>query len=251
MALLSKPDENRLWLVIAALLGVSMVLLFASFQVPWYMATLTTGNVEFQGEFDFNEADVEVYSGGQLLDSHTLAYGDPSAFGDLMDRVGVLMGLGTFAVLGLAALLFSHYRGWFSHSKLIALAWILGVGGIAAGLTSFTLGAGSAGADEISRLLAIYAPGESDQLGRPDPLFWGTQTYAGGELVSAPGVGWLLAILALLNLGAATLLLYQFPAGTSEPDEGELESFRPVGEETGDREVREAPLGAQEPWSRG
>lgn len=231
MAFLSEPDEDRLWVVIAVLLGTAIVLLFASYQVPWYSATWTTSDVEFQGSFDFNEAHIQIMEGGQELDSQYVVYSDQSGFGDLMDRTGVLVGLGTFAALAMGALLFAHYRGWYSQPKLIALSWLLGAGGIAAGVTIFMLGAGRAGADEVERLLSTYAPEYAPLFGRPDSVFWGSQTYAGGDMVSAPGVGWLLAVLALFNLAAATLLLYQFPAGSLQEEDADVASFQVVQED--------------------
>jgi hypothetical protein len=239
MVLLKEPDENRLWLVIAVLLGVAVVLLFASFQTPWYTASLQVGGVHAHSYFDFEDAAFEVYVGDRLEDSMVRPYSDASAFGDLMDRVGVLVGLGTFAAVALGVQLFSHYRGWWSHPKLIALSWLIGVGGIAAGIVHFTFSAARAGADEIQRLASMYNLAS----GRPQEQFWGTQSYAGGELVSAPGVGWVLAILAMLNLAVVTLLLYQFPATEARRQEEEVASFEVLGaqEESG---VQDRPFSA-------
>ncbi len=249
MVFLSEPDEKRLWLLIGALTALAILLLLASWQVPWYTATWSTGGTEFEGEFTFEEARVEVYANGQLTDEIGRDYSDDSPFGTLMSRIQIWIGLGALGAISLATLLYLHYSGRYTAPRLIVLSWLVGVGGIAGGITHFTLAAGSAGADEIPRVIASFSPQQAALFGTPDPLFWGTQDYGNGELVSAPGVGWLLAGLALLNLAAATLLLYQFPEGAAveEDDESKaLESFKVVAEESPESREHEAPISAHE-----
>lgn len=247
MVFLSEPDEKRLWVLIGALTGLAILLLLASWQVPWYTATWSMAGTEFQGHFTFEEARLEIYSNGELANDDQRSYADDSPFGTLMSRIQIWIGLGALGAISLAVLLYLHYTGRYTAPRLIVLSWLVGVGGIAGGLTHFTLAAGSAGADEVARLIAGQAPGQAALLGRPDPVFWGTQNYGNGELVSAPGVGWLLAGLALLNLAVATLLLYQFPEGDIEREEQEaLESFKVVAEEPQEAREREAPISAHE-----
>lgn len=244
MVFLSKPDEKRLWVLIGALIGLAIVLLLASWQVPWYTANWSMAGAEFQGHFTFEEARMEVYANGQLADETARAYSDDSPFGTLMDRIQVWIGLGFIGAGGMATLLYLHYTGRYTAPRLIVVSWLVGVGGIAGGLTHFTLGAGSAGADEVARLIGAYSPQQAAMFGAPEPRFWGTQNYAGGELVSAPGVGWLLAALALLNLAAAVLLLYQFPEGTAREDE-DLESFQVVSQQPHEAQDQHAPMTTQ------
>lgn len=238
MVFLSEPDERRLWFVIIAILGTSALLVLSSLQFPWYTATYYVGTAEYQGTFDFEEAVVQLFSNGREGTAYTGPY-DDSPFANLMESVQVFVALGIVGMGAFGALLAAYYYGHLASTRWIKVSWIVGFVCMILGITWFSLRAGYAGAEEIAVQIAAHPQLGGAQLGTPEPTFWGEQPYANGELVSAPGVGWLLAILAVVNYAAGTLLLYRFPepdADTSDfevaDDEDDLPAMESVEVET-------------------
>lgn len=216
MVLLSKPDSRRLWIVIIAILGVSGLLVLSSLQFPWFTATFEVGSAEYRGNFDFEDATLTEFSNGDQGRTQVLVYGDGSAFGDLMDLTQGMAALGIVGMAGFGILLALYYHGQLASTAWIKGSWVAGFAGLIFAVTVFSLRAGAAGADEIVALLDAHPAVTPGSFGRPDDIFWGSQVYAQGQLHSAPGVGWLLVILAIVNLFVGTLLLYRFPEGAED-----------------------------------
>lgn len=229
MVLLKEPDERQLWRVIAALFAVALLLLVASLSMPWFTATFHSGNSETQGTYWFEEWRYALCSDGECGDlSPKLSYDQAPAWDNLMSVAKILVGIGVVAFVGFGILLGLYYHGYLEQTGWLKGAWVTGFVGVLFGVTYFALNAGNAGATQIQELVAQAG---FQGFERPEPRFWGSQSYAGGELVSAPGVGWLLAILGLVSLVPPTILLYQFP----EPEE-EAESDYSLDEEEAPRE---------------
>ena len=216
MVFLLRPDEKRLWIVIAVVFASAFLLLWGSLQFPWFAASYYPSDAqEYRGEFSFSEATVRVYSNNDAGTPRNIIYGDDSPFGDLMSTTEGLVGFGNAMLLLFAGLVFAYYRGWVQRTLYAKMAWLVGFPAIVVGVAYFALNAGTSAVNEIQNLME-QIPAFNAQ-GAPDPVFWGEQRYANGDLYSNPGPGWILAILGLLDFAAGTLLLYQFPDSAEEP----------------------------------
>lgn len=234
MVFLKEPDEQRLWVVIAILFAVAIMLLLASLSMPWFTASFHSGNSEIRGTYWFEDWRYVPCSDGTCGDpSQKFTYDSAPAWDNLMSVAKLLVGIGVVAFVGFGILLGFYYYGHVEQTGWLKGAWLTGFAGTLFGVAYFALNAGSAGATQIQELVAAQG---TFGVGRPDPIFWGSQSYAGGELVATPGVGWVLAIIGLVSLVAPTILLYQFPEREEEPeaeygveeDEGTRDRMRTV-----------------------
>lgn len=201
-------------MVIGALFGVSLLLLLASLTQPWFTASFYSGSSEIHGTYWFEHWRYQSCANDVCGDPGPLIDYQDSAWESLMETSKVLVGLGMVGVAGFGILLGLYYYGYLEKTGFIKVAWLVGFVGILLGITYFALNAGGAGARQLEEL--VRQRGFSG-FGPVEDKFWGSQPYANGELVSAPGVGWLLAILALVNMVPPTILLYQFPEREESP----------------------------------
>lgn len=202
--------------MIGGLLAVAIVLLLASLSMPWFTASFYSGSAETHGSYWFEEWRYEMCSNGECADqSPKLTYDRAPSWSNLMSVSKVLVGIGVVAFVGFGILLGLYYYGYLEQTGWLKAAWVIGFVGTLLGVTYFALNAGSAGAGQVQELVAQHG---HQGFGRPDDQFWGSQDYAGGDLVSAPGVGWVVAILGLISLVPPTILLYQFPEREEEPE---------------------------------
>ncbi len=209
------PTEQRLWHTIAIVLGASLLLLFGSFQMPWYASDYyPAGNVEVDSDYHFDEAHVRLYTNGALGQERYFVYGENSAFEDLMSFTNAVLGFGTAMVIAFAAALVAYHRGYLEQVSWIIGAWAVGLGALVMGIAYFSARVASTAVAEITRLA-----NENDIFVSPaQPVFWGTQRLPSGTLATNPGPGWILAMLAVINLVVALVLLFQFPDVDPEGD---------------------------------
>ncbi len=229
---LSQPNERRLWQVIAGVLGVTGILLIASLQFPWFTSSYFVGTAEYRGSFDFEEGRLVLFSNDVEGEDWVLPYADDGPFAEVMGRAELLIGLGVAGVAAFGGLLALYYYGRLQSTRWIKVAWAVGFVSLVFGITYFALTAGGAGADEIYALLQESDRVDAGTFGAPEPTFWGEQNYANGDLVSSPGIGWLLAILATVNFVLGTLLLYQFPDRAGSEEGYEAPAEKPAMEST-------------------
>lgn len=214
--MLSEPDEERLWLVIAVLFGMSALLLFASLAQPWYVASFYSGSSEINGVYEFEEWEYQLCSNDSCQDPRSANYDRAPAWEGLMSTSRTLVGLGVVGIVGFGILLGMYYFGHIEETRWIKAAWGVGFVATLAGITYFALQAGDAARRQLVEL--VEARGYSG-FEAPEAKFWGSQQHANGVLETAPGVGWLLAILALATMVPPTILLYQFPERADAPEE--------------------------------
>lgn len=228
---LFEVSETRMWQTIGVLLGVTLLLLVASFQFPWYNAVYQpSAESEVRGDFYLDEYDVTLYSGGQ--EGRSLPDRDYSggAFEDLMDTTTVGITLGVVAAFLFAALLGFYYYGYLDGVRFIVASWAVALVALVFAITYYSLNV----ADAAVRQVEEVAQSAGQYITPPEPRFWGTQRLSSGTLETSPGVGWLLAILAVVDLTLTLVLLFQFP----ETDEEGLE------EAHADYRVDEEPITA-------
>lgn len=213
-----KLDEKRLWQAIGIVLGVSLVLVFAAVQSSWWTASLYPDNVqEARGEFSFDGRDLQLYRNGEeaacpLVVCGERPYTDGSALGTVMDRTEMFVTLGLIGLVVYVGMLLGLYHGKLHNTRLVLGTGFASLAAILVGLFWFTFTIGDAGVQEVERVFAGYGAQSSGV----EPEFWGTQDVAGNELETAPGLGWLFAILGALNLALGTVLLYHFPEDSDD-----------------------------------
>ncbi|MBW3583282.1 MAG: hypothetical protein KY455_09315 [Euryarchaeota archaeon] len=211
-----KLDEKRLWQAIGIVLGVSLVLIFAAVQSSWWTASFYPDNTqEARGEFSFDGRDLQLYRNGEeaacpLVVCGERPYTDGSALGTVMDRTEMFVTLGLIGLVIYVGMLLGLYHGKLHNTRLVLGTGFASLAALLVGLFWFTFTVGEAGVQEVERVFDAYAA-QSGGVPRPEPKFWGTQDIAGNELETAPGLGWLFAILGALNLALGTVLLYHFP----------------------------------------